>query len=530
MGHSAKVTRGKGLEISDSDESLLSPKAHAPEIVWKTHKYCTQEAPEKGIFCSSKKPITTPLTDRATWKKNTKSAIVFIAGMPTVKTVEVDRIVEKLKKEGLKTTTVAERIFEVASLYTKKSKYKFLKDFTDIYDAKDFLQKLDTLDEKQKILLKRIIGGYEAFKIIQDFNDDKKLSKIVKKIKSRLSEIAKRKKSIEESVIEVTKGPKQAVQKDGKTVYAKGGIVVYERALIKKYYEDKISSLNIAQIKLSFRSFFSKKVFGKNGFLHINDEDIALPYLLRIPKSKKAERILLLDPAKLPKKGDSTRHNSIIDLLKKLSDKSTSVNDIIISDIDLVNLTKEISSAKGADISINDILTPFDDIKAEQDVFYIWLQNKLCEKLLVGKKTEEDPNTIDFILKSLSIEMFGAAHTTLLYKFPSVFEAMHDSPRWKYNPANGSKYSINYDEESNIEITQLKKCPLIDPSGVVLGNMDVIYQIKANQECELLSAKILLKNIEFTDEADLFTQIDVLRKMEIKKPSKRSSSKKERRS
>ena len=158
------------------------------------------------------------------------------------------RISEKnlkaLRKKALKATTIPERISEAFDKY----EYDFLKSFLNCYNPQKFSKKYSSLKSKEQKLFKKIIGGNEVLKIIQDSHFKEMLEKL-----SKIAELINKVENIRISCNES----------------------------IESFY-DIIKTLEEKQIRDAFRYFQSDTMFGKKGFIFLNNKSLKFPNLSSI--------------------------------------------------------------------------------------------------------------------------------------------------------------------------------------------------------------------------------------------------------
>ncbi|NGX49101.1 MAG: hypothetical protein K940chlam5_00697 [Candidatus Anoxychlamydiales bacterium] len=217
------------------------------KITWKTHDYIIQSKNSSFFsFCGSNIHLDTPLTDRVTFEKNIQAIIVDISlekGSHRGERLS-DIKLKTLKENTLRATTIPKRISEAFEKY----EYDFLEPFNKCYDPQEFSEKYADLDRKFQKLFVKIIGGDEALKIIQVSDFTERLEKAL--------EIVERRKSIENTRIPIEESNEQ--------------------------FYDKIQTLEEKQIRDTFRYFQSEKMFGKEGFIFLNNNSLKLPDLSSI--------------------------------------------------------------------------------------------------------------------------------------------------------------------------------------------------------------------------------------------------------
>lgn len=242
-----KVIPNSGMECEDLGSM------EEPEITWKTHEYLTKSQESRFCCFSSGIRLDAPLTDRVTWKQNVTALMPFVLGHQedNERATNSEKNIKQFQEEALRTTTFPERVAEAKNI----EGLEFLEPFLDCYDVETFLEKYLALPYKQRKLLKKIIGGNKALKIIKD------LKKEIEKLLAE--ELLLRVKRIEN------------------TLFPLGTSLVDFFTKIKKIEE--------SQIRNSFRYFESKKVFGKKGFIFFNGVSLQLPDLSKITKKEQTK-------------------------------------------------------------------------------------------------------------------------------------------------------------------------------------------------------------------------------------------------
>lgn len=276
MTHSIDTLSSNALlpnNISDVEKiSLSREELDKLDIDWSVHSYFLKEK-NKSILHS--RIIQEPITDRITWEKNAIALILFLSDklIYSKDLKKSPQILSILSVEGLKTTTISERIKAGLDLHKKSKKYLFLKAFVDITNAKILFEKNDSLEEKNQEILKKIIGNKETFRILQILGDDKKLLKFIKII-LKIKKIQKRKISIKHFEKKIFDDKKFIIKQE----------------TIKEFYK-KIKNNEKSQSVNSFRYFLSEEVYGKKGYFYINDNSPTLPNLSKISKGTELEKI-----------------------------------------------------------------------------------------------------------------------------------------------------------------------------------------------------------------------------------------------
>lgn len=348
------VPEGKQEISIESEEE--SSSFEGADLVWKTHKYATENIQSSKCFCT--KPdiyLSSAITDKETWEKNLKSILICTLDEKKiyVKNENLKNCIQKLNYEGLKTTTILDRIVEVLD-QNENDDYQFLKDFSNCFSPNDFLERYLKLTKKQQTILNDVIGGEGQISLIQEFIQILNQLSI---ISASIDTVLKKKILIDE----------------------------------KKIKEINAGILNIEkkQIGLSFRYFLSDKMFGRKGFIFFDGKSEKLPNLTEIKKEDESDH--------------ETFYNWLFGEIKaKISDKKTA---------DLILQCLSFNAFKWADEALRtncenlfkiepniprlkaDSTAPtcfFIDINPEDDKYEISQRKNYVLKIIPGNETELD--------------------------------------------------------------------------------------------------------------------------------------------
>ncbi len=150
----------------------------------------------------------------------------------------------------------------------------------------------------------------------------------------------------------------------------------------------------------------------------------------------------------------------------------------------------------------------------EEHAFFRWLTEKIKTEI-----TDEN-DLLDLIMPCLSFNLFADADSTLRYSCPSIFQLLNDVPKLNLNSKNPTRFFINkiYEKSNHrYEIAQEKSysfrvCPSDEIESYDIGQITVCWHIAFNDKTEIISDKLIIKNIIFFNNAPLQMQIDTLTK------------------